>query len=144
MKNKTNINTIIIQTIIYKITDNQLLFLLLKRSEDRGGFWNAVNGTQELYESIEECKKRELLEETGIEEVLFWGPELYSFNFDFKEKKIRVIVFCAQILEDQKIIINKEHREFRWVDFIEAKKLLKFDDDKKSLEICNKFVKNNK
>lgn len=141
MRNKTNT---ILQIIVYKVINNKPIFLFLKRSEDRGGFWNAVNGTLEVNEDINQCRERELFEETGIRAVLNWSPELHRFNFDFKGRAMTVLVFSAQVDKDQDVIINEEHVDYKWLSFIDAKDILKFDDDKQSLKISNEFIKLNK
>ena len=49
-------------------------FLLVKRGkEPYKGFWSLPGGAQELGETLEECAKRELMEETGLmaDEVRF-------------------------------------------------------------------------
>lgn len=131
---------IILQTIIYRIKNNQPEFLLLKRTEERGGFWNTVNGTMEMDENVDECRKREIIEETGIENILSFSDELYRFSFEYKEAPITVIVFSAQIDEIQEVKINGEHTEYGWFIYDKAIEKLKFDDDKKALEICNNNI----
>lgn len=133
----------IIQTIVYRKKNNNLEVLLLKRSPERGGFWNAVNGTMEDRETIEECRKRELFEEAGIEKVLKISEEIYRFSFSCGEKDITVIVFAAEVSGDQEIVINNEHVEYKWVGFEDALRILKYEDDKVGLRICWDKLLNN-
>ena len=134
---------IIIQTIIYKIRDAEPEFLLLKRSEDRGDFWNTVNGTMEMDENVSQCREREIAEETGIKKLSNWSQELYRFNFNYKGDTMTVIVFSAQVDPSQEVVINDEHTEYGWFKFDKAIETLKFDDDKKALEVCNNMIKAN-
>ena len=127
---------IIIQSIVYRTRNKEFEVLLLKRTEQRGGFWNVVNGTFELDESIIESRKRELLEETGIQEVLYWSDEINRFSFPYKDYVIVVLVYSAEVSENQKIIINDEHTEYKWVNFEEAASMVKFNDDKNGLRMC--------
>ncbi len=127
---------IIIQTVIYKVENNQVLFLLLKRSEEKGGFWNAVNGTMEAGESVAQCREREICEETGINKLLNCSEELYKFNFDYKDKTMTTRVYTAQVGDKQEIRLNNEHSEYGWFNFNQALEKLKFLDDKRALEIC--------
>jgi lipoyl(octanoyl) transferase len=60
-----NLSTIV-QNIVYRKKGSIFEVLLLKRTEERGGFWNVVNGTLENGESIDGCRRRELSEEDGI------------------------------------------------------------------------------
>jgi dATP pyrophosphohydrolase len=135
---------IIVQIIVYRIKRGGPEFLLLKRTRERGGFWNVVNGTLELNESIIEARNRELLEETGIENVLHWSNEINRFSFQYKSDTMVVLVYDAEVNESQKIVINHEHTEYRWVNFEEAMNMLKFDDDKNGLRNCQKELMDKK
>lgn len=128
----------IVQNIVYRKKGNIFEVLLLKRTEERGGFWNVVNGTLEESESIDDCRKRELFEEAGIKSILSWSDEINRFNFDYKGKIMTVMVFAAQVAEDQDVAINSEHTEYKWVSFDEAIEMMRFEDDKKGLRICRK------
>lgn len=135
---------LIVQNIVYKKNiDNSFSVLLLKRTEDRGGFWNVVNGTLEINESILNCRSRELQEEAGITNVLSWSNELNRFSFTYKDYVIVVLVYSAEVSSEQNIIINEEHTEYRWVSFDEAINMMKFDDDKNGLIACRDFLTNN-
>ncbi|MFA7133082.1 MAG: NUDIX domain-containing protein [Bacteroidales bacterium] len=135
---------IIIQTIIFRIKEGKPQFLLLKRNESRGGFWNTVNGTMEINENVIQCRKREVAEETGIRYLSTWSDELYRFSFNYKGDPMIVIIFSAQARINQKIKINEEHTKYGWFDFNRAVEILKFDDDKKGLTICYNSIKINK
>ncbi len=134
---------VIIQNIIYRRKATTFEVLLLKRNEDRGGFWNVVNGTMELNESAIECKKRELFEETGIQEVVSWSEEIHRFSFTLHDDVFTVIVFTAEVGVGQEVVINEEHTEYRWVSFDEAIRMVKFDDDKKGLHKCQEKLVSN-
>ena len=127
---------IIIQSIIYRKRNGGFEVLLLKRAEPRGGFWSVVNGTLELDESIIESRERELFEETGIKEVLHWSNEINRFSFSFKDCIMIVLVYGAEVGGNQKVVINDEHTEYQWISFEEAMLVVKFDDDKKGLRMC--------
>ena len=124
---------VIIQSIVYRMAEQGVEVLLLKRTEERGGFWNVVNGTLEYDESAINCRERELCEETGIVTAIRWSDELHRFSFSYKGDTFVTVVFAAQVAEDQQVVINDEHTEFRWVGMKEAIEMLKFDDDKNGL-----------
>jgi len=129
---------IIIQNIVYRKKGEDFEVLLLKRSLDRGGFWNVVNGTFEFNETIPQCREREIFEETGINNTSNWSDELNRFSFIYKDYVIVVLVYSVEVSFDQKVVINEEHTEYKWVSFDEAIDLMKFDDDKRGLQICRK------
>ena len=132
---------LIIQTIVYRKSSNDVFeVLLLKRTEERGGFWNAVNGTLEIGESAIECRSRELFEEAGIQEVISWSDEIHRFSFTFHDSVFVVVVFAAEVNRDKQITINEEHTEYIWVNFDEAITMLNFDDDKKGVQKCQAML----
>ncbi len=136
---------IIVQSIVYRIKKaNKFEALLLKRTDVRGGFWNVVNGTIEINESVTECRARELYEEAGIKEVVSWSDEIYRFTFIYHNETFSVFVFAAQVSSEQEVVINEEHVEYKWVDFNTALKMLKFEDDKIALKKCKKMLMMNK
>ena len=134
---------LIVQTILYKKKDDDFLVLLLKRTEDRGGFWNTVNGTLEINESAIECRERELREEAGVVGVNSWTAELHRFAFNYKDAVFSVIVFGAEASKGQGIKLNEEHTEYAWVSFPVAGSMLKFDDDKLALKKCHELLLTN-
>jgi dATP pyrophosphohydrolase len=125
---------VIIQSIVYRRKGEVFELLLLKRSASRGGFWNVVNGTLELRESAIDCRKRELLEETGIRNVINWSGEIHRFSFQYQDDIFVVVAFAVGVSDDETVVINDEHTEYRWVNFDEAIGLLKFNDDKIALQ----------
>lgn len=133
-------NTTIVQNIVYRKKEDVFEVLLLKRTEERGGFGNVVNGTLEEGESIDDCRKRELFEEAGIKNILSWSDEINRFNFEYRGKIMTVVVFTAQVDEDQDVVINSEHTEYKWVSFDEAIEMMKFEDDKKGLRMCRERI----
>jgi dATP pyrophosphohydrolase len=132
----------IVQTIVYRKSGAGFEVLLLKRTPERGGFWNTVNGTLNKDESIEHCRTRELQEETGITQVEAWSDELYRFSFVREGRELVVAVYAAQVATDTRVIINDEHSEFRWLAFEDAASLLTFADDKKALQLLRQQLDN--
>lgn len=127
---------IIIQSIVYRVSPGGAEILLLKRTEERGGFWSFVNGTLEVDESAVSCRQRELFEETGITSIKKWSDELHRFSFKYKEHIFVTVVFATEVPLDTRVTINDEHTDYKWASFDEGKNLLKFDDDKLALERC--------
>ena len=57
-----------VEIIVFKVIDGNPLFLLLKRIPSRGGFWQPVTGGVNAGEDFTLAAKREVQEETGINE----------------------------------------------------------------------------
>ena len=119
-----------IQSIVYNKNADGLKVLLLKRNLEDGGFWQTVTGTLEINESIFESRKRELKEETGIEEVNF-SEEIYRFSWKKKNYTVVEIVYGAEVYSD-KIMLSSEHVEYLWLPIKDAIKKL----EKKTLKIA--------
>jgi dATP pyrophosphohydrolase len=132
---------VIIQSIVYQKKGQDCEVLLLKRNAERGGFWNVVNGTLELQESAIDCRTRELFEETGIRDAISWSDEIHRFSFLYHDDTFVVVAFAVNVPKDQKVVINDEHTEYKWIGIDEAVSLLKFDDDKIALQNFKEMLK---
>ncbi len=135
-----------IQVLVYPVREkgDDWEYLLLKRIENIGGFWQGVTGAPEKGEDILDAAKRELLEETSyIPNFVFQTDFSYKilveekFNKDYPEgvTEIPEHVFVARINQpDLPSIDSQEHEDWKWCSFDEAFELLKWEDNKKALE----------
>lgn len=101
------------------IKDNK--FLIGKRKGSHGkGTWGFPGGHLEFMESIEECAKREVLEETGLQiKILKRGP--YT-NDIFKEanKHYATLFVVAEIVSGElKIMEPNKCEEWKWFSWDE-------------------------
>ena len=125
----------------YRIIDNQIEYCIFKRKDMKVWQWIA-GGAEDFDKNILESAKREFWEETGIKDVLIqqleltckipvvnivkdfiWGEEVfyseeYSFSVDITNIEIQ---------------LSSEHTEYEWVNYDEAKGLLKYDSNKSAL-----------
>jgi len=134
------------QVLVYPVRfrDNSWEFLLLKRTEDRGGFWQGVTGHPEKGEKIIEGAKRELLEETSfIPNFVFQIDFSYTIKIDDKDKilfppgteELTEYVFVARIdQEDDPTIDPHEHTEWKWCGFEDALESLFWEENKEALK----------
>ena len=141
-----------IQVSIYPVRykDDNWEFLLLKRVEERGGFWQGVTGAPERKEKILEAAKRELMEETGfVAEIIFKVD--YSYLIDVNDVKgsvyapdveeIPEYVFMARVHEDSIPVLDPvEHTEWKWCTYDEAFDLLAWKENKKALEVVQSML----
>ncbi|MDP3057440.1 MAG: NUDIX domain-containing protein [bacterium] len=120
-----------INCIVFKKENGEYKFLVLKRREDRGGFWQSVTGGVREKESEISALKRELKEETGIGEYQKIINLKYSFSFSLPHLgELVENVYAVEVGPDTEIVFSPEHTEYRWVDFKEALSLLKYDTSK--------------
>ena len=141
-----------IQVLVYPVRfrKTQWEYLLLNRTEERGGFWQGVTGAPEKKEKILEAAKRELLEETGfVAEIIFKVD--YTYLIDISDvkgsvyapdvKEIPEYVFLARVPEDSTPVLDPiEHTEWRWCVFDEAHELLKWGENKQALEVVRSML----
>lgn len=131
-----------IQAIIFRKNGNNYQFLMLKRIQSKGGFWQVVTGGMEEGEERIQTLKREVEEETSITEFkrIIEDVDFFKFNIhlDGKPAEVEEYVYGVEIeFEIEPVFdhnIYLEHDEYRWCSFEEATKLLKWDTNKKSLK----------
>ena len=125
----------------YRNIGDKIEYCIFKRKDMNVWQWIA-GGAEDFDANILESAKRELEEETKIKDVqiqqleltckipvvnivkdFIWGEnvfysEEYAFYVDITNKKIQ---------------LSNEHTEYKWVDYNEAKSLLKYDSNKSAL-----------
>lgn len=120
-----------INCIVFKPERSGYKFLVLKRREDRGGFWQSVTGGVQEGEDQISALKRELREETGISEFRQIINLKYSFSFCLPRLgNLTENVYAIEIKPEVEVVLSAEHTEYRWLDFEEALGLLKYDTNK--------------
>ncbi|HEX9242282.1 MAG TPA: lipoyl(octanoyl) transferase LipB [Anaeromyxobacter sp.] len=108
--------------------------LLLRRSPDRGGFWQPVTGRIEPGEAAEAAARRELWEETGADVPVEPLGYRHAFALDPSLNRVRpgalVLVeetaFAARLPVGFAATLSDEHSEHAWATPEEAAKLLRF------------------
>jgi len=129
-----------VQAILFKRINGIFCYLLLKRTPEREGFWQPVTGGLEEGETIFEALEREILEETGVKNVIRIIEDVHYFEFS-DPYLIKEYVFGVEIYPDEKIFIDgKEHSRFKWCSFQEALELLKWDENKAALSRLNEIL----
>ncbi|MEW6128215.1 MAG: dihydroneopterin triphosphate diphosphatase [Acidobacteriota bacterium] len=133
-----------IQVIIFSANEEPTRYLLLKRVDDQGGFWQSVTGSLEINETHQRAAVREVYEETGIacveselidleltnvfEIARLWRPK-YAPDVTHNEE----ICFALETRIGEVKIDLREHQEFVWVEYDEAMARLYWESNKKAL-----------
>jgi len=143
MKNK-------VQVFLFRINKEGIEYLMLKTVKNRhnnDSFWQPVTGSCEKYDiTLLDSASREMKEETGVlmEDVLDILEDIYSFEFKNKFGEIKETVFAFEVGNNQSIDINSniytEHSEYKWCDKDNAISIMKWDSNKKALNILNKII----
>lgn len=130
-----------VQGIVFRKISGKIQYLLLKRI--REGFWQPVTGGIEEGETKTVALKREVREETGIKNIIRIIKEIHYDEFrDFFKREdcqrlIKEFVFGVEVSSNEKIVMSREHSEYKWCGFEEAFKLLKWKGNKEALEKLN-------
>lgn len=120
-------------------------YLLLKRTPERGDFWQGVTGGREENENLSDTALREVFEETGfrLNAVTSAG---YRYAFEMRPEweasyapGVKIItedVFYA-LLPEMTVPALSEHSEAKWVDFETALSMLLWENNKKALRVVD-------
>lgn len=132
-----------VEVIVFKVVDKQILFLLLKRNPQKGGFWQPVTGGVNKNEPLSEAVTRELREETSITDYLKIYDDIYYFEFQSEEYGIlKEYVFGVKIVPETVIQISAEHTAMKWCTLEEALDLLKYDSNKIAFQKLYSLIEN--
>lgn len=134
---------------IFRREGNKILFLLLKSAM---GHWEFPKGLVEKNEDEEAAVRREVLEEAGIESIVFVGGFKKTIRYFFTvpdegwrmPKGARVsktVNFYAAETRSKDVKISSEHKEFYWAKYEEAMKLLEHKNYRDVLEAAWKKLK---
>ena len=93
--------------------DGFVLIARRKKSDYFGSVWEFPGGKIEPGESPEECLRRELREELGIETAI--GARLGAFHYESEFMDIELLAYQASILSGEPVL--NDHEEVRWVRF---------------------------
>ncbi|MBU0472508.1 MAG: NUDIX domain-containing protein [Nanoarchaeota archaeon] len=145
--------TIVVSCIIFRKKLKTYEFLLLKRTPQKGSFWQPPGG---VYEKKDKSKLegvyREVFEETGIkkEDFIRVLENIHQFTFDKHHitnepiNPIKEFVHAFQVKKNVKININKnkskEHENYKWVSFEQALKMLKWQNNIDSFNKLRKTI----
>jgi len=147
--------------IIYRLENGVPLYLLLHypSKNKKGGHWEFSKGHIEAKETEEQAAKREVFEETGINDLkIFPGFKKYIKYFfrQYKEKVsekdkgagktpwvFKLVTFFAAITNIKDVKISHEHMGFVWLPIEEAIKKTTFKNSKKLLKEADEFISKN-
>lgn len=118
-------------------------FLLLEYSSH----WGFVKGNIEAKEDEISTAKRELKEETGITKFKILDKFKEKINYYYKKDGKTVykeVVFFLILTENEEVKISEEHKSYKWCDYEEAFKTVKFKNTREVLKKANEFIKKEK
>lgn len=134
----------LVEVHLFRIENNELQFLLLKRSAHKiyPRLWQMVSGHIKKGETAVQTALRELQEETGLKPFRLWvAPNVNSFYSHDDDSITMIPVFAVQVKND-KVIISDEHSEFKWVNSKEVKIFLAWEGQRRSVDIIKEYFTN--
>lgn len=104
--------------------NGRILIAQRKLGSSLGGRWEFPGGKLESEETPEQCLKRELKEELGIEAII--GSFFCASKFEYKHMSIELLVYKAAHVSGE--IVEYDHESVKWVlrdelinyDFVDA------------------------
>ena len=130
--------------VIFRKENKKIYYLLLHY---QAGHWDFPKGIIEKGEKIEETAKREIREETGIEDIKFVEgfKNWIKYFFRVKGKNIfKIVTFLLAETKEKKVKISWEHIGYKWLPYEEALSQLTFKNAKEILKKANYFLKTQK
>ena len=133
-----------IQVVVFSDSTGQRNYLLLRRVQSYGGFWQSVTGSLEDGETHKQAAVREVLEETGITATESDLIELGVINtFEIAPKwrdryapgvtHNEEVCFALQTSQADIRIDTVEHDAFDWVSYDRAMEMLYWESNKRAL-----------
>ncbi len=134
--------------VVYSIIKNKLKYLILKRKLHWNG-WEFPKGGRKFYETKSMTAKRELKEETGLKILEMKGFRIsgrYKYDKNYSDRKNLTgqtydMLYAVKVKKEKVILDNLEHSDYKWVNFNEAMKKLKWKNQKECLRIVNEELK---
>lgn len=134
--------------VVYARTKNGIEYLILKRRHHWKG-WEFTKGGINPGEKMENTARREAREETGliplrIKKFNYSGRYLYKKKFADRKGIIgqTFSLYAAEVKKGKVKIDKLEHKGYKWLNFEQAEKKVRFNNQKKSLRIVDNWLKN--
>ncbi len=121
---------------------NQDIKYLLLHYEQ--GHWEFSKGNIEKDESEEQTARRELVEETGIEDVKLFEGFREKINYFYRRQGKTVskeVIFLLGETKSKDVKLSHEHTEYNWLTLNESLELLTFDNSRKTLKNADNFLR---
>ena len=126
--------------VVFRKEKDTIKYLLLHYQASHWGF---PKGNIEKGEKLEDTIKREVKEETGIEDVKFLPgfKEWVKYFYKLKDRDIfKTVTYLVAETRTKEVKISWEHIGYKWLPYQKALEKLTFKNAKQILEKANKHI----
>lgn len=120
-----------VDLVVFAVRSGELALLLVKRGiPPYEGMWALPGGFVRVDESLDDCARRELVEETGVRDIFL--EQLYTFGEPNRDPRMRVITvaYYAIIAADRQVLsASTDAADASWFP-MSARPRLAFDHDR--------------
>jgi 8-oxo-dGTP pyrophosphatase MutT (NUDIX family) len=127
--------------IIFRRMEGRIRYLLLHYCY-KTYYWDFPKGNIERGEQEKDTVRREVKEETGLENIKFIDgfKEKISYFYRREGKTVfKTVTYFLVKSEEERVRLSEEHIGYEWVDYETAKSKLR-ENSKRVLEKANKFL----
>lgn len=135
----------LVQVHPYRWRGDALQFLILQRSLEESlapGMWQVITGGIEPAESSITAAKRELMEETGFDALVWVAlPDPAMFYFEPTDKIVLSPVFGCEINTESEVVLSEEHSTSLWLAADSACAQLAFPSHRQGVLSLHAFLR---
>ena len=132
--------------VIFREKEGKNFYLLLSYptgSRRPKPYWDLPKGHVEKGEALEDTVKREVKEETGLEDIKIIPDFKETIKYFFKWEGKNILKFVTFYLAETKtnsVKISEEHIGYKWLPYNEAIKQLTFKNAKEIIKKADDFL----
>ena len=130
-------------------TDSTHQYLLLRRIQPRGGFWQGITGAVELGEALDDAAVRELSEQAALTPIRLL-PVGYHYRLPAKRDAAALSLDSQHITEHAFLALLSakvdptldptEHDAWDWFTYKDALMWLRWPEDIEALKRCERLI----
>jgi len=129
-----------VQLIVYRRFLGAIEYLVLKRTEPSGGWWQPITGHVESGENELEALWRELNEGTGAV-PLTTSDEIYSYEYELPEGLGKDSVYAVEVHAATPVILDRyEHETYAWLALEEALQRLYYEENRENFRRVHAII----
>jgi len=126
--------------VVFRQSDSELLFLVLRSTR---GHWGSPKGHIQYPETIEETARREIREETGLDDVVFLNGFKTSIRYSFTSHRgeiTKTVTFLAASTRTREVCLSHEHMDYAWLNYNDACNRITYEGEKNVLKEAYAFI----